>query len=270
MPVLPLLDGRMVERINARIEFLRALARFNPPGYTDDAPGVTERARDVSPLFVAADLAMAIGRTRDGLVMFDQAVSVVLRTGQMDPRVTALPGAILGTVRTLISDGDVSLLTNAREQLVPVPIPPLTPAGLRLRTELYVAWLTSNLVQWPLDLPEFDFDEMVTGDPIVGAVLALHPRSRYEATGRLVTAFTANAAEWAEGLRMLRADTYHWEEARFRAPLVDLRRLAVEVALRRSRDARFPWYRDRPSFASGLAADLERFAAALAEEIEPL
>ena len=106
-----------------------------------------------------------------------------------------------------------------------------------------------------------------TGCPIVQALSFFEggPRAMSEeVTGALV----ANDAQWAERLRLLRADSYHWDDARVRAPLVDLRRLAVEIAFRTTTGgpAPFPW----PEGGGGLTGDLERFVAALAEEIARL
>ena len=215
MPRLPWIDWPD-ELIEQRIAFLKAVARFMPPAHSGDRePLPSAPATDVKALVAAADLALATGRTRDGLNSLQEAVIAIVK-GVGDRRAAALPGAIIGNVRTTLGDRiemepPLSLLWSFELD------PGLTPAGLRLNTDLLFASIASNSKRLDrfdqLGLPRFR-----TNESIVQALVVFDDIGSFEG-GRSVEAryrsaqgaLGANAVQWAQDLQLNKDDTYHWE-----------------------------------------------------------
>jgi len=244
-----------------------------PPAHSGDRePLPSAPATDVKALVAAADLALATGRTRDGLNSLQEAVIAIVK-GVGDRRAAALPGAIIGNVRTTLGDRiemepPLSLLWSFELD------PGLTPAGLRLNTDLLFASIASNSKRLDrfdqLGLPRFR-----TNESIVQALVVFDDIGSFEG-GRSVEAryrsaqgaLGANAVQWAQDLQLNKDDTYHWEHARVRGALVDMRRLAFEIALIRRREGEQfrQWRSNWPTV--GFVDELDRFVTELAGEIE--
>lgn len=279
MPYLPLVEWPkdVAER---RLEFLKAAAHFAPPAMVDGDDGgdrlldrVSDRLTDPRALLAAADLAFAIDRTSDGLACLREAVDEAF-TQEGDLRLTALPGAIAGVALTRPVENGFLIRRSSGRDDPPArhyQNDPMTPAGLSVALDLLLASLASGV---PLE----DFvqaNQSASGsllppnEAIVQGLPFFDPL-RWDAARRHEMARRAlwvNARNWAADLWLHRRDQYHWEQARVRGPLIDMRRLAFELAVRRwPEGAEFIASRGE-RLGDGLPEDLEEFVRELADEI---
>lgn len=268
---------RLVEQ---RIDFLRAAALFVPPAFEDEPDQRYEANRrnadapvqDVHALLTAVDIALSTDRTRAAVGWLNDAVDTLVGRGNL--HAAALPGAILGRIVTTLRWDDVQIEDRATGRSVSAPYPPKTPIGLQLMSDLVFASVGSDApvetFEWfdGASLPSFR-----TGDPVVLALAPFDiqsPNPNVAESDRFEIALSgliANSAQWRENLRLQQLDQYHWERALLQGPLIDMRRLAFELALlRRPEVESFRRWRSERSLGR-VAGDLDRFAATLAGEI---
>jgi len=278
MARLPLADWKE-DLTDARIRFLRNSARFVPPEPAE-AEGVEGRSERIAAtvtnhlaLLEAADLAFATDRTPIAIDCIGEATRHVFTT-ESDVASVALQAAATGTMESrLVRDQGFALspfVSAASPRLV--PIVSVTPEGLDRALDLTLATVASGAAVFRLLRRHSSEDPVFRpGQPIVQALAwfdgsaAGFIQSNFEAVQH---ALWINAEHWAEELRLHRRDSYHWDQARVRGGLIDFRRLAFEVAVRRSSEgADFIAWRSRIRRREGLAEELEAFVIELAGEI---
>lgn len=270
-------DTAVAER---RLEFLKAAAYFVPPvavPLPDDerdrqTDSLSERITDNQALFAAGELAFAIDRTPDGVSCLRDAVTDILRHGD-DPKRAALAGAIVGTIRARPL-GDVYLIerltySEVVEQHI-VDRPLMTPGGMNLLLDLVLAGLASGVPLAEFERISVEGLETLPPDEAIVQALAVFDTDRSDRSTQYDVAHKAlsvNAGHWAYDLRLHRRDRYHWRQARIRGQLIDMRRLAFEIALRQWPEVTdfMKWHRER--IVNGVAGQLEVFVAELADEI---
>ncbi len=279
MPRLPFADWPQ-EVAERRLEFLKTAAHFVPPSPSDGDDGgerllerVSDRPTDRWALLAAAELAFAIDRTPDGITCLREAVADIFNRGG-DLRLAAVPGAIAGVAVTRpVENGFLiqSLSPSGDARQGRYSNDPLTPEGLSLALDLLLASLASGVPLEDLDQANQPSEglSLPPSEAIVQA-LPLFDAARRNATSRYEMAHQAlwlNAVHWSNDLQLHHRDRYHWEQARVNGSIIDMRRLAFEIALRRSPegDRLITLRRDR--LLDGLPGRLEGYIGELADEI---
>ena len=296
MATLPHTDTWSPELVDARLSFLEAAAMWQPRPESEavedrrTAVGTSDVVRDPRALVVAADLALATDRTARGLDLMRRAVVGILRRSE-DKIAASLPGAIVGHVSTALASESVLLRIAVHrggvvtDQTLTAPYPALTPHGLSLMADVLCACVASASPLHAFQLerhsgqpgPKLLIVRTLAGTEPVASVLSafgvffddgtLHVEPNRRDDILAASALAAMTLHWSGTLALLHADRHHWNEARARSPLIDLRRLAIELGLRRwQRRSELPRpLRERPDTLPGA---LDRFITDLADEIE--
>jgi hypothetical protein len=147
----------------------------------------------------------------------------------------ALPGSVIGRVETRATLEGFQIADRAGERRVIVERPAPSPTSITLLADLLIASLLSDAPsdrmegfshRWPSPVLGF-------GEPLLHALAAFgEPRGWPVARDGLL----ANSVAWLERLGRMQRDEEHWQHARVRGALVDMRRLVFEIALLRRRD----------------------------------
>jgi hypothetical protein len=215
-------------------------------------------------MMMAADLAFATNQTERGLGIMQGALDAMIARGNL--YAAALPGSVIGRIVTRTTPEGFQIADRAGERRVIVEPPAPSPTSITLLADLLIASLLSDAPsdrmeglshQWPSQVLGF-------GEPLLHALAAFG-----EAPGWPVArdGLLANSVAWLERLGRMRRDEEHWQHARVRGALVDMRRLVFEIALLRRPDGSgFLGWRGAPA-DDGLTAGIERFVRSLARQI---
>ncbi len=232
-----------------------------------------ERPTDPSALLTAADLGFAVGDTEEALADLRAAVTELGRR-TTDLRSVALAGAVAGVVRTQVRERGFLIRfapgRGVERDQRHVALAP-TPADMWVTLDLVLACLASPASGddggWRALSPEWA--PLPPDDALVHALSAFGiavgvARGRPEA---IQHALWANAARWASHVWLQQEDRHHWERARVRGWLIDMRRLAFEIAVRRHADSLVFAETLHVSEPRDAADGLQAYATALAEEV---
>lgn len=270
------------EVTDARLRFLREAAYFVPPGLEEE-PGERRneerrpaRATDYRALLAAADLAFAVDRTEFGVQCVRDAVAAAWALEDTAGSEVILLGSVVGAVQVRAFDEGFAVLLSGpaavafNEGISPLrryPSNALTPEGVEATLDLALASLASG-ERFASFIDAHRWERtfwLPTREPLVSALLAFSDiENRFEIVLR---SLSLNSMYWSSDLDLHQRDQFHWEHARVRGSLIDVRRLAFEVAVQRRADVRelladlparalFPELRALDEFVRQLASEL--------------